>query len=131
EGLAEWVSVRPLAPEDRRLPDAALTAAENGASDLPDDDTFNDDDSQAHYGLSWWAVEYVADSYGDQAPWLLLDALTAPGADVDEVLRDQFATSTHDLAEQADKMILATYVGGPQQDPDLVSSPSAEDSVGP
>ena len=130
EGLAEWVSVRPLAPEDRRLPDAALKAAEQGVSDLPDDDTFNDDDSQAHYGISWWAVEYVADSYGDRAPWLLLDAVTAPGADPDEVLRDQFATSTHDLAEQADAMILATYAGQPEQDPGLVSTPSAEDSVG-
>src|SRR6478609_2400430 len=42
EGLAEWVSVRPLAPQDRRLPDAALVAAEEGAAeqgrdDLPDD----------------------------------------------------------------------------------------------
>jgi len=114
EGLAEWVSVRPLAPEDRRLPDAALKAAESGAADLPDDDSFNDEDSQAHYGLAWWAVEYVADSYGDEAPWLLLDALGAPGADADAVLRDQFATSTRDLAQQADRMILATYVGSPE-----------------
>jgi hypothetical protein len=114
EGLAEWVSVRPLAPEDRRLPDAALKAAEHGVADLPDDDSFNDDDSQAHYGLAWWTVEYVADSYGDEAPWLLLDALGAPGVDADEVLRDQFATSTRDLAQQADRMILATYVGSPE-----------------
>ena len=54
-----------------------------GSTDLPDDDTFNDDDSRAHYGLAWWACEYVADSYGDDAPWLLLDALDGrrPGAD--------------------------------------------------
>ena len=114
EGLAEWVSVRPLAPEDRRLPDAALTAAEEGAAgqrsdDLPDDDTFNDDDSQAHYGLAWWAVQYVADSYGDDAPWQLLDALDEPGADPETVLREQFGTTTHDLAVQADRQILALY----------------------
>ena len=110
EGLAEWVSVRPLAPEERRLPDAALAAAEAGTADLPDDASFNDEDSQAHYGLAWWAVEYVADSYGAEAPWLLLDAMGTPGADPDEVLRDQFGTSTRDLAKQADRMILATYV---------------------
>ncbi len=108
EGLAEWVSVRPLAPEQRRLPTAAMRAARAGAPDLPDDATFNDDDSQAHYGLAWWAVEYVADSYGDEAPWQLLDAL-APGSDPDEVLREQFATSTRELAQQADRLMLATY----------------------
>jgi hypothetical protein len=111
EGLAEWVSVRPLAPDERRLPDAALSAAEEGAADLPDDASFNDDDSQAHYGVAWWAVEYLADSYGEEAPWLLLDQLSAAGADRDAVLRDQFRTSTRDLAEQADRMILATYLG--------------------
>ena len=129
EGLAEWVSVRPLAPEDRRLPDTALRAAkkaaEEGRADLPDDASFNDEDSEAHYGLAWWAVEYVADSYGDEAPWLLLDALATPGADPDTVLRDQFATSTRELAEQADRMILATYAGE-----GLVSSPAPEDTVG-
>ncbi|MEP9365342.1 hypothetical protein ABLE68_20415 [Nocardioides sp. CN2-186] len=109
EGLAEWVSVRPLAPEDRRLPDAALVAAEEGSDDLPDDDTFNDDDSQAHYGLAWWAVQYVADAYGDDAPWQLLDAMDEPGADPDTVLREQFGTTTHDLAVQADRQILALY----------------------
>ncbi|WP_028644504.1 hypothetical protein [Nocardioides sp. URHA0020] len=130
EGLAEWVSVRPLAPEDRRLPGAALRAAEAGAGDLPDDASFNDDDSQAHYGLAWWAVEYVADSYGDDAPWLLLDALAEPGVDPGDVLRDQFATSTKDLAQQADRMILATYAAGSGDDGGLVSTPGSEESVG-
>lgn len=109
EGLAEYVSVRPLAPEDRRIPEAAVAAAESGVSDLPDDATFNGADSEAHYGLAWWAVEYVADTYGEDAPWLLLDAMSAPGADPDAVLRDQFATSTRELAKQADRLILALY----------------------
>jgi hypothetical protein len=109
EGLAEYVSVRPLAPEDRRIPEAAVAAAEAGVSDLPDDATFNDADSDAHYGLAWWAVEYVADAYGEDAPWQLLDAMAAPDADPDTVLRDRFATSTHELAKQADRLILALY----------------------
>jgi hypothetical protein len=109
EGIAEWVSVQPLPPEDRRLPDAALAAAEERVPDLPDDDSFNDADSQAHYGLAWWVVEYVADSYGEEAPWRLLEALGAPGADADEVLRDDWGTSTAELTAQAETMIRATY----------------------
>jgi hypothetical protein len=109
EGLAEYVSVRPLPPQDRRIPEAAVVAAKNGVDDLPDDALFNDVDSEAHYGLSWWAVEYVADAYGKDVPWLMLDAMAQPGADPDEVLREQFGTSTHELAEQADRLILQLY----------------------
>jgi hypothetical protein len=109
EGLAEYVSVRPLAPQDRRIPEAAVTAAEDGVADLPDDASFNDQDSEAHYGLSWWAVEYVADTYGGDGPWQMLDAMGSSGADPDVVLREQFGTSTHQLAEQADELILQLY----------------------
>ena len=109
EGLAEYVSVRPLPPQDRRIPEAAVVAAEDGTADLPDDASFNDQDSEAHYGLAWWAVEYVADAYGEDAPWLMLDAMDQPGADPDEVLRQQFGTSTHELAEHADQLILQLY----------------------
>jgi hypothetical protein len=109
EGLAEYVSVRPLAPEDRRIPQAAVAAAEEGVVDLPGDATFNDDRSEAHYGLAWWALEYVADAYGEDAPWQLLDAMAEPGADPTEVLHDQFGTSTRDLATHADRLILTFY----------------------
>jgi hypothetical protein len=109
EGLAEYVAVRPLAPQDRRIPAAAVLAAQAGVSMLPDDATFNDQDSDAHYGLAWWAVEWVADTYGDDAPWALLDAMAAPGADPDAVLRDQFGTSTEELASEAERLILDLY----------------------
>ena len=116
EGIAEWVSVRSLAPQDRRIPDAAVAAAEvdveSGTADLPDDATFNDADSEAHYGLAWWAMESLADSYGPQAPWQLLDAMAVPGADPDVVLRDQLGTSTAQLALQADRLILSLYDPG-------------------
>ena len=56
EGLAEYVAVRPLAPEDRRISEVAVRAAQAGVADLPDDASFNDEDSDAHYGLAWWAV---------------------------------------------------------------------------
>ena len=126
EGLAEWVSVRPLPPEGRRLPDAALAAARAGNGDLPDDESFNDQDSQAHYGLAWWTVEYLADSYGEEAPWLLLDALDVPGADPDAVLRDQFGTTTSELAAQADTLLLATYAPA-----EVTASPTASPTATP
>ena len=86
-----------------------MRAAEAGVSGLPDDDTFNDQDSEAHYGLAWWAVEYVADAYGQSAPWQLLDAMAEPDADPDTVLREQLGLTTDQLADQADRMILALY----------------------
>ncbi|GAB2454870.1 hypothetical protein GCM10027062_39170 [Nocardioides hungaricus] len=109
EGLAEYVAVRPLAPRDRRIPEASVRAARAGATELPDDETFNDQDSDAHYGLAWWAVEWIADTYGDDAPWTLLDAMAVPGADPDAVLRERLGTSTAELARQADRLILGLY----------------------
>jgi hypothetical protein len=111
EGVAEWVSVRPMAPQDRRIPEAAVRAAEEGVPDLPDDADFNDADSQAHYGLAWWAVEYLADTYGDQEPWHLLDAMSRPGADPDRVLRHRYGLTTRALAHHAEHSILAVYEG--------------------
>ena len=120
--------MRPIPPEERRIPESALQAVRRGTvQDLPDDETFNDDDSQAHYGLAWSAVESIARSYGEQVPWTLLDALAAPGADVDSVLRDQIGVSTRDLAEQAVFLILTTYA---QRGGGLVSPSPSEDSVG-
>ncbi len=54
-------------------------------------------------------MEYLADACGEDAPWQLLDAMAAPGADPDSVLHDQFATSSHELARQADRLIVALY----------------------
>jgi hypothetical protein len=112
EGLAEYVSVRPIPPQSRRIPEAAVTAAETGVDDLPDDESFNDDDSDAHYGLAWWAVEYVAEAYGEDAPWQLLDAMAKPGADPDDVLRVQLGATTRDLARHAGRLIVSLYDPG-------------------
>lgn len=109
EGLAEWVSVRPLSPQDRQVPVAAVVAAQAGDRDLPADATFNDDDSDLHYALAWWAVEYLADAYGEDAPWRLLDAMRAPGADPTTVLREEFGMTTQQLARRADELLLSDY----------------------
>ena len=108
EGIAEWVSVRPLAPEDRALPEVALQAARAdlaaGRVRMPDGATFNADGSTAHYGLSWWAAEHLADSFGSQVLWQLLEA----GGD-EPALERLVGLDEDRLAARAARLMVATY----------------------
>ncbi len=62
-----------------------------GVTGLPDDDTFNDADSGAHYAVAWWACEYVADAFGDRGCCATCWTPTSPrrrrGAARDRMLR--------------------------------------------
>jgi hypothetical protein len=130
EGIAEWVSVAPLAPEDRALSTASLVAARDGLEgggdglDLPPSDGFNGATSGANYGLSWWACEALTSAYGDEVLWTLVDDLDAaaevvsargedPVAGVDErgeeVLAQRTGLGTADLARRAARLMVATY----------------------
>ena len=116
EGIAELVSVQPMAPQDRLVPEAAVQQARAGVEDLPEDATFNDADSGVHYAVAWWACQYVADAFGDRSLWDLLDAMNQPGADPDRILEERLGLTSQDLAEKAGRMIEATFapdeVGG-------------------
>jgi hypothetical protein len=114
EGIAEWVSVQPLAPELRRLPQEALKEAEAGVRGLPGDGTFNDGDSSAHYGLSWWACEYLVAGFGADSLWRLLEELDRPEADQDEVLQSLVGLTSRMLARRGAKMMINEY------DPDFL-----------
>jgi hypothetical protein len=109
EGIAEWVSVRPLAPELRRLPPEALGAAEAGVRRMPADGTFNDADSAAHYGLSWWACEYLVAGFGTESLWRLLEELDQPGVDQDARLEALIGLTTRQLARRAATMMINEY----------------------
>lgn len=109
EGLAEYVSVRPLAPQDRTINPAAVVAARHGITAMPDDATFNDGDPAVHYATAWWSCEYVAKAFGEATLWDLLDAMDRPGADPDRVLRDRLGLTSQQLAEKAGRMIEATF----------------------
>lgn len=132
EGIAEWVSVAPLAPQDRALSTASLVAARDGLDgvgpagglDLPPSDGFNGATSGANYGLSWWACEALTTAYGDEVLWTLVDDLDAaaevvaargedPAAGVDErgeeVLAQRTGLTTEDLARRAARLMVATY----------------------
>ena len=112
EGLAEYVSVRSLPPEQRGISQSAVDAARAGFSDLPADGEFNDGDSRVHYGESWWACEYVATSFGEATLWSLLDQLDDPDLDAagrSEVLRAWIGLTGPQLARRAGRMLLLTF----------------------
>ena len=126
EGIAEWVSVQPLAPELRRLPQEALREAEAGVRGLPDDGTFNAEESSAHYGLSWWACEYLVAGFGSDSLWRLLEDLDRPETDQDDVLERLIGLTTRMLARRAAKMMINEY------DPDfLPTEPAGTPSLTP
>jgi len=109
EGLAEYVSVRPLAPEDRRIDQAAIKLAKAGVDALPADSTFNDSGSAANYGLSWWACEYVAVTYGEPALWSLLDYVNVPGSDPGKRMQMAIGLNSRQLARQGARLLLQTF----------------------
>lgn len=119
EGIAEYVSVRPLAPQDRMVADAAVAAARGGqVTDLPADATFNDDDSAVHYGVAWWACEYLVATYGPASLWTILTELDTLGSSgdsgestdaADARLEELIGINTRTLARKAAKLMLATY----------------------
>lgn len=112
EGIAEWVSVQPLAPELRQLPQEALSAAEAGVNGLPRDGTFNDANSAAHYGLSWWACEYLVASFGQESLWRLLEELDRSDADQEDRLKSLVGLTTRQLARRAARMMINEYDPG-------------------
>jgi hypothetical protein len=127
EGIAEWVSVQPLAPEQRRLPQEALGEAEAGVRGLPRDGSFNDGESSAHYGISWWACEYLVASFGRESLWRLLEELDRPAADEqDAVLESLVGLTSRMLARRGAKMMINEY------DPDfLAPEPTVAPQVTP
>lgn len=131
EGLAEYTSVRPMAPEERDISKRAVRAARQGFTDLPTDDGFNDADSTVHYAMSWWACEYLASSYDEATLWTLLDELGKPDADRAAILAAQTGLNTRTLARKAGKLLLATYAPEALDQPPTEPEPSASPSSSP
>jgi hypothetical protein len=109
EGIAEYLSVRSLAPEDRTLSRAAVRAAQVGLPGLPADDAFTGPAHEASYGISWWACEALVASYGELALWQLLDAYAAASSGAGTVLADTLGIDEPALAAKAGRLMLAHY----------------------
>jgi hypothetical protein len=113
EGLAEYVSVQPVPTYRRMIARAALERARGGIERLPRNRTFNGPESGAHYGIAWYACEYVAAAFGEDALWRLFDAMRAGDGTrekgQDQVLRKMFGIDGHQLAQAAAAKITATF----------------------
>ena len=127
EGLAEYVSVRQLAPQDRLIPGAALEAARRGVDLMADDASFNGRNAATNYAIAWWACEYLADTAGPAAVWTLLDTFDRPDVDAQRQLRRMFGVGSKGLARRASRLIVATFDPPPPEpkpEPKPSTSPS-------
>lgn len=111
EGIAEYVSVQPMAPQERRVAAAGVALARQARLRLPTDRAFTGPDSAAYYALSWWACEYLARSFGPSVLFSLLDAVAEAGGGTEQLLRTQLGLTGRQLARRAAQLMLTTYVG--------------------
>lgn len=110
EGIAEYVSVRPMTPSERQLSARAVDLVEGGLDALPPDASFSGADAEGWYAVGWWICEYVAATYGESALWLLLDALdVADPAAQEAAIVDVLGISGSELAERGAALMTTTY----------------------
>ncbi len=108
EGVAEYVSVRPIPAAERRLAVAAMSLVAGGIDGLPSDEVFAGADAEAWYAVSWWICEYVAAEYGEAMLWDLLDDL-AGDADPAVVLPQVLGITPEELATRGADLMVSTY----------------------
>lgn len=108
EGVAEYVSVRPIAPAARRLQTGALDLVAAGVVDVPSDVEFTGSDAEGWYAVSWWTCEYVAATYGEPALWRLVDRLAAHD-DQQMVVYGELGITTSELVRAGIGLMRSTY----------------------
>jgi hypothetical protein len=113
EGLAEYVSVQMIAPEQRRISRDAVVAATAGLRALPGDDSFNGPRSGQHYGVAWYACAWIADTLGEDTLWRLFDRMRAGDGtterEQDAVLQAVIGLDSAALAGEAARKIRNTF----------------------
>lgn len=114
EGVAEYVGARPLPTDERRIATVAVGRAAAGVRSMPASATYNHNDQQWHYALSWMAVDFIAATRGVPTVWRLVAALHAHGrgtsdAHQDPVLLRVLGYDSHQLARRAAARILHIY----------------------
>ncbi|QYJ04848.1 hypothetical protein KUV85_03955 [Nocardioides panacisoli] len=126
EGIAEWVSVQPVARDERRLPAESLALAEGGLSELPEDAAFGGADARAWYGVAWWICEYVATTYDRSYLWRLLDE-TAGDGDAAAAIEELLDLTPSELVSAAMELMQQQYAPDPPPEttPVPTTSPTA------
>ncbi len=113
EGLAEWASWRGVV--EVRIATTAVTAARTGEgiTAMPPDLDFRSPDSGTAYGVAWYAMTWLEQQYGPEAPYALLQALTEADAtgdrEVSRVLDEKYGVTTDELAQRSGDLIDATF----------------------
>lgn len=132
EGLAEWVSVQAMPERKRRVDAEALEAARRGVDSMPDDETFNDANASLNYATAWWVCEYLATTFGDTAPWVVLDAFAAPGTPESPTIQALLQISADKLAKRGVALLVSTYASGPSSSRtgDVTATPGDEPDAG-
>jgi hypothetical protein len=128
EGIAEWVSVQALPPDQRDVPDRAVAMAVRGElRTMPTDEAFNDDDASVHYALAWWVCEWLVQTYGPDAPFTVLRAFELSGPDPDpaRVVQDALGFSVDQLARRGAALMAKTYSPPPTIPPQPGETPTA------
>ncbi len=129
EGVAEWVSVRALAPEDRTIDPAAVAAAKAGELDrLPAEAEFKGSDPDVAYALAWWVCEWISATYGEQGVWTVLDGLSRPDVDPATETARLLRVSRSQLARRGAALLLRTYDRRQEPDDPPSGSPSGSPS---
>lgn len=137
EGIAEWVSVQALPPDQRDVPDRAVAMAVRGElRTMPSDEAFNDDDASVHYALAWWVCEWLVQTYGPDAPFTVLKAFELSGPDPDpaRVVQDALGLSVDQLARRGAALMAQTYSPPPTtptQPGETPTAPSTEATTPP
>jgi len=114
EGVAEYLGAREIPVRSRIIPTAALGRAGTDVRGMPVSRTFNNNDQEWHYALSWMACDYIAATYGESRIWELVDAMHNGGEgtsdqDQDRVLEQVLGYDSHELARRAAARIRNIY----------------------
>lgn len=113
EGLAEWASWRD--DVTFRISSTAVAAARTGRgiTEMPSDIDFRGPDGGTAYGIAWFAMKWLEQEHGPNAPYALLDRLrqrqAASDQEVSQVLERQYGVTTDELAERAGDLIDASF----------------------
>ncbi|MEQ6900750.1 hypothetical protein [Nocardioides sp. YIM 152588] len=107
EGVAEYVSVHPQEPAQRRLPASALAVGAD-ADALPTAAEFSGPDAAGWYAVAWWVCEYVASTGGESTLWALLDQLAA-GADQETALEERLGLTESQLVQRGVALMASSY----------------------
>lgn len=114
EGLSEYMGVRNVPKDFRRIATVATNRARGPVTDMPASDTFNGPDQAWNYALAWMACDYIVSIFGEPTLWELMDRLNAGGegtedADQDPILLGTIGMDSHDLARKAADRIVEIY----------------------